>query len=726
MVLIIYQSEIFRDYIIPNLDNCETSIRVDKSLFSLPSDIEIKIEIVNRVKKVYSTPEYSMTVKDANVTEHILNDGDIILFKARGGAQFYGIVADARPSLYALTKYDISKTTYLSVGESDKNTISYSFGGLVSQFHAELRRESDGWKIYDIGKNGLFIKNRAIKGSYRLSFGDEVNIFGLTLVFLGDILALGSGYGKLSINGEFLKELPMPKIEKDSAIDDSPEEEKVFHRSPRVMSPIQEGEIEIEAPPAPKFMKKKPVLYTIGPAFTMAIPMMLGSSMAIIASRASGGVASAFMFTGIITAIGSAAIGVIWAILNLRYSQLSEAEDENDRFNAYSNYLTVQAAKINEYYQQNYTSLHNMYYSASICCGFDENNALLWAKNSTHDDFLFFRLGLGNIPFQMDIKTPQEKFSVLFDSLKEKPKVIKSEYEILQGVPVGINTDSCHLFGIVGDRKRKGAYTVVRDIVAQIAANNCYTDIKLVFICNEQALSTEGDWEFVRWLPHVWSQDKKTRFYSTNKLEASDVFYELANAIRRRGENTDVKPGEKNIPKPFYIVFVEDKSMLEGELIQKYILNPSDQYGMTTFIMTEHYSDLPNECTSIIQNDHSFRGTYDIRDFAGTRKEIAFDEVSVSELVGLAKRLSDIKVNESESTMDIPTRLDFLEMYGVRTVSELSVADRWRKNRTYNSLRALMRIASATRPGSQPPRNPQENRQFPQRHHLRHGYHGLR
>ena len=55
-----------------------------------------------------------------------------------------------------------------------------------------------------------------------------------------------------------------------------------------------------------------------------------------------------------------------------------------------------------------------------------------------------------------------------------------------------------------------------------------------------------------------------------------------------------------------------------------------------------------------------------------------------------ARRISGLEVNEVEENADIPNSLDFFEMYGVKKKEELQVPERWKKNRAYHSMRALI------------------------------------
>ena len=289
-----------------------------------------------------------------------------------------------------------------------------------------------------------------------------------------------------------------------------------------------------------------------------------------------------------------------------------------------------------------------MYPSASQCLGYTENSSELWNRNFTHSDFLYQRIGLGDQPFQVDIRIPKEKFTLISDTLFDKPAMIREEFQTLHQVPVGISLMENTLIGLVGGRDKQGAVSLMHTLTAGIAAEHCYTDVKLVFIYREENPEQEEAWECMKWFPHVWSEDKSTRYMAGSELEIRDIFFELSNIIRERSQE------KKNFVKPHYVIFISDPSLLEGEILAKYIYEGKTEYGITTFLMAETLEQLPNECEKIIQNDSYFRGIYSLTDTEDKRQAFVPDAVSVSQLAAFGQRLANIRVNETESTSEIP------------------------------------------------------------------------
>ena len=687
MIIVAYGTDAYKEYLLPNLINAEYSVTIQGEIFQLKQDLELLLETDAKGWRFLESRQYTLNRRNGKSEGEYIGQGNIYSLTTGKGENLQLIAADFHPGFLVMEKFDVSSTYQITIGNHESNTICYDFQKLVSKEHGYIERRADGFYIQDTSANGIFCGGRKIRGSRRLRFGDCVNIFGLQLIFLDQMLAVGTNYGELKVRTEEL--LPFPREEWAPGGVRGEGEPVYFNRSPRNLPVIATEKVEIEAPPAPKQRPKRPLLLTIGPAFTMAIPMILGCSMAILSSRMTGRSSGVFMFTGIITAISSAILGVFWAIMNVRYGEKEQEEEEVQRFNAYGNYLLDISQKLRDMYHQNEQALHQMYPSAEVCCGYGENSPQLWNRNYTHPDFLWQRLGLGDIPFQAEITVPRERFSLLDDSLAKKPGLIKEEYQTLHSVPVGIDLRKKHLIGLVGGKDKKGAISLMHILTAQIAANNCYTDVKLAFVYDRRKEKNGAQWECMKWLPHVWSEDKRTRYFASDTLEAGDIFFELANVFRRREEN-DQRGSRGARIKPYYVLFVSDPAILEGELIRKYIYEPREAYGFTVFLMTETCEQLPNVCEDIIQYDTFFQGCYNVMENREERQRINFDGIRGPWLETLGRRLIKLKVNEIESNAEIPSSLSFLDMYHVHNLAELNVEERWRKNRTYNSMRALI------------------------------------
>lgn len=684
MILMVYNPQICKEFLLPRLYDADYEIRLEKEIYHLKQDVEMKLEVTSGSWELICGEGYQIKAEGGYRERIRLRHQDILTVKTRVGDRFRLLVVDCSLNFLVMEKYDIREMKEVSVGSSEGSLIRYQFLELVSADHAVLHRGKGGWRLIDTSSNGVFIKNIRAGAQLNLKFGDHIDIFGLHILFLGDVLAVGAYYGDLRVREDIVKPLKIQTEREEEKEKREIREAPCFHRAPRDLPAIYREELEIEAPPGPKEMKEKPLYLTIGPAFTMAIPMMLGCAFAVFGSRLIGYASGAFLYTGLITAVASALIGVIWASLNVSYSRKENAREETVRFNAYSNYLVEITERLREKYQHNTQAMLKMYPSAAACLNYTQDSSELWNRNYTHADFLFQRVGLGDQPFQVEIKIPKEKFTLVSDTLLQKPAMIKKEYQMLRQVPVGISLMENRLIGLVGGAGKRGALSLMYTLAAGITASHCYTDVKLVFIYQAEDPKEAAAWECMKWFPHVWSEDKSTRYMASDELERRDIFFDLANIIRKRSQE------KKNFVRPHYVLFFSDPGLLDGEILAKYIYEAKPEYGITTFLMAEALEQLPNECEKILENDEYFCGFYSLMDTEDKKQPFVPDVVSAEALARFGQRLANIRVSEIENTSELPAALDFLEMYGVHNLEELHVPQRWRKNRTYDSMRALI------------------------------------
>ncbi len=691
MILMAYNRQVCKEFLLPNLHDVDYQIILYREVFGLQQSLEIQLTNSVRGWEILSSDTYYVKYQRMREERHLLCDKEILEIKTYGGEFLQLIVVDDMFCFPVAEKYDISRMKEISIGKSEGNLIRYNFMELVSSFHGTLERHQDGWYLRDLSSNGLFLSDRRIQGVKKLRFGDHIEIFGLHVLFLDTILAVETFYGELTVKEDILKPVEIAEVLSEKGEKRMKGQERFFNRSPRNLPTIYKESVEIEAPPNPKNLRQKPIYLTIGPAFTMAIPMMLGCGFAIFGSRLSGYTSSAFMYTGLVTAIGSALIGVVWAFLNMNYARKENREEENQRYNAYSNYLMQMTEKLRRMYRHNAAAMNEIYPLTAQVLSYNRNSSSLWNRNHNHEDFLYQRLGNGEQPFQVDIMIPKDKFTLINDSLTEKPKMIKEEFQTLKEVPVGISLMEHRLIGLVGGENKEGAIEMMHTLVAGIAAAHSYTDVKLVFIYREYDRERQMKWECMRWFPHVWSEDKRTRYMASDEIEMGDIFFELSNVIRARSqEENSFSQGKKRFTKPHYVMFISDPALLEGEILTKYIYDARPEYGITTFLMVESVEQLPNTCEEVIENHRLFHGVYNLMNTDVPKKTFIPDQVECNALERFGQVLANIRVNEIESSSEIPSALDFLQMYGVNSLEELQIAERWRKNRTYNSMRALI------------------------------------
>lgn len=689
LILSVYSKDAFREYQLPSFNNADYTITLRSDFFSIRENCNLYLEVLDHKWSFKHNAFYSIKRNGEKYEGCILKDQDVLNLHINGEKEIVLIVKYVDSVFHAYEKFLLSGVSQITIGEKAENDISYDYMKLVSREHAAIVRSGAGFKIVNHSLNGTFVNSYRIEKERVLSPGACIDIMGLRMIYLGNCLAIDVAGSGAKVNTRKLK--PMPPVQ-TSGMDRGAEVvshgKTLYHRSPRTFYELSGGAIEIEMPPQMNPQKQQPLLLTIGPSLTMAIPMVAGC---LLMTTSSSGGSSLSMYSGLMMSVSSAVFGILWALQNIRYQKKAELEAKRLRFESYSEYLLEKTEEIKASYENASKSLFDLYPDAGGCLSYDGSKGILWNRNMTHGDYLKHRLGIGNVPFPVVIQAQKKKFSVYKDELADKPYFIKQNYDTLYDVPVVLDLLQHKLIGVVGGPQKAGAVEVAKLLTAQIAANNCYTDVKLGFIYNQEASNEEGLWEFARWLPHVWSEDKKTRYCAANGEQASDVFYELTKVFRSRMEEAkEISTDKMQIPKPYYILFISDTGLLEGELIARYIFDKEHAVGLTTIMLTERYEELPNACDFIIENTSRFRGMYDVLAGEENRQKLKFDHADDYQLDRFARHLATLQVKEMEKGGEIPASLTFFEMMGVSRPQELPVKELWAKNRTYDNIKGMI------------------------------------
>lgn len=679
LIFSIYTSSVYKEIHLPVLDDADYELFLRAGELLLSRDLTLMLESTEGEWRFKPSPDYSVQFRKKSFEGEPIQPGQLIHVKTASADVVAIFVWSAVSHLEAFRKYQVN-TDMVTIGLDPKNDICYAIQNVISRDHAEIRYEGDRAYIKDKSKNGTYLNNQRLGEEAELHFGDLINLYGLSILYLENILAISWLGDEIAVNSAHLEELSaaLPN-ELSGGIEASQVREAMVHISPRNIPKLYNESETIENVPSKREEDRKPAWMSILPPLTMTLPMLLGFSL----------MNSGSMGYGIVISAGSALIGVIWAIVNYRFALKERLYQEKRRLERYEQYLVQCTDRIREKFEYNRNALLSMYPDAETCSGYTADSAEIWAKKQRHPDFLFVRLGLGEMPFPVKINVPARGFTMLDDELAERPEKIAQSYATMQDVPLGVDLRKYNVYGILtGDDRQRGA-ELARVMIAQLAANYCYTDVKLAVLYHgDQDIAPL--WDHVRWLPHVWNEDHSFRYVANNEAGINDVLYALTQILRNRMDQIGDNFHRNTAFSPHYLLFVDDPVMLEYQVISKYLYEHGTQLGVTTIILADTYESLPSACDFIIESTSDFTGTYGVRSEDDERRVVRFDQLSREKADQMARGMSSMRINQLESGSDIPNSLTFFEMMGVHTLEELDVLNHWRKSRTYETMRALI------------------------------------
>ena len=580
------------------------------------------------------------------------------------------------------TKKVIEKDIGISIGRSEENAICFK-NDFVSSVHAKLAYHNKYWLIKDNNStNGIFVNGKKEKAK-DLDFGDVIYIMGLKIIVFYDFIMINNPDGKVTIKEGVFQETPEDKFnpfdnnEEDEEIEEIEEmQREYFYRSPRFKRDIEEAKFKIDNPPERETGEKMPAALTIGPSVTMGLASMTTTGFTISNAITSGNIQS---YMPSIVMSGSMLLGtLLWPMVTKVYEKGARKKQEKYRQEKYIKYLGDVEQEIEKEQEKQRQILKENFVTIDEC----EDRILktkrtLWEREIGQNDFLKLRIGIGNKPLDAEISYPEKRFSLKEDNLQDKMYEFCEKPKILENVPITVSLYDDYISGVIGDCKKVKEFA--KGLIFQLAALYSYDEVKMIFLYNEK---DKDEFEFVKWLPHTFTNDKSFRFIATNADEAKEISYYLDGEITTRIQANNKK---KENMLPYYIIFALDKELaLKSEIINQ-IYNEKENLNISVINFVEELQELPKECTTVIEIQEEAK-MYERNDITGNNLTFKPDIYLTADPKKLSIKLANTLLDTLENGYELPTLISFLQMFQVGKIEHLNILNRWKNNDPTKSL----------------------------------------
>lgn len=581
------------------------------------------------------------------------------------------------------TKYICPSAGRLIIGRDSGCDICFA-SEYASTSHAMLEVVGSEVYVEDLrSSNGTYVNNERIT-RHHLRVGDVIRIIDLTIVYAGKLFAINNPDHVVRISSMISEVAPI-KPAKTTRLFDIEELSPavMFYRSPRFKRSIVKTNIRIDAPPPAEKTEDAPLLLTIGPSITMGLGAVI---MAVVSFNKGGSSGLPFLLMAGIMVGGM----ILWPILSRRYQKKKVIKNQKLRHEKYSAYLEnirqeITKAKIEqaEIINENYVTI------AECISRIEALSRNLWERTEGNEDFLHLRLGIGDAEFEADFRVPDRTFSLEDDEMQSEMFAIAEEPCILHNVPVGVSLLDEHSLGVVGNRD--DCVNMMRSLIFQITALHSYDEVKFIFIYDA---SEEGDWGFVRWLPHAWSNDRDARFIARTPEEARRLSTVIDVAIAAYDQNSDGQTGK--LPK--FVVFSFDRELASKCEALGRAFAQQEYKGVSVVALYDELRYLPKDCNVVLSLDKGMCSLSERSDTSGKSIKFKPDVPVPMDVNALAIKLANVRLESAEEAFSLPQMITFLELFDVGKVEHLNAPMRWKSNNPVLSLATAVGVGMTGEP----------------------------
>lgn len=605
-----------------------------------------------------------------------------------------------------LFRLELKKDKEILIGNSIDNDIVYN-NEFVSDIHAKLYFNSGSFLIENCDFNfGTVVNGNPIfNNKVWLNNGDIIFIMGLKIIVMGNGIFINTYDNKILYNDNTfsLIETRMD-IEDENEEDENIElylEDEYFSRVPRIKNIIEKEKVKIDAPPKMQDQQETPLILVLGSSLSMGT-MMIISIINTIDGKMSGNTSEKQMIFSLITAGAMLISMILFPILSVKYDRRKKKKYEEKRQCKYKEYLNSKNDYIISLMENKKWVMFENFPSAAECSVIlSDKSPRLWERKIEDYDFLNIRFGIGDIPSEIDIIYPEEKFEMEDDNLVEMVSELGKNSMILKSAPIVTSLTDKNILAIVTNEQIKdeinGNINVdafIQNIIIQLITFHSYEDFKLVFLVKEDKLKK---WEYVKMLPHVWDNTKKIRFFADNYDDMKEISSYLEEDFNHRLEYKDK---DYKSFSPYYLIITDDYKRVENLKIITDILKTKVNVGFSFMCITGDLMQLPTECKTFISLESKDSGVMFQNEISKkNQQQIVFDDlvsIPFSKLSNIIFNIP-IKYNKSGSNV-LPEKYTFLEMYDVGLIEQLNVMERWYKNDSTLSLKAQIGIDSSEMP----------------------------
>lgn len=598
----------------------------------------------------------------------------------------------------SFTHVDINTTSEITVGSDSKNTIVYS-APFVNKIHAKIVKEKNKWTVINNDSAfGVYVNDFPVYSNKKNLFnGDVLFIMGLKIIVMGNSMYINSPNNSVSLNPEALmiskirnSELKNEDINKKLQILTEKNSINYYSKAPRMLPPIKVEKIKIDSPPEVADDNHRPMFLALASSLAMGI-MMISSLTSSIQGIVRGTASTFESVIGLVSSLAMLIAMIVIPIIEIKWDSKTSKDYEKKRQKRYTLYLSNKYRRIESIKKKQKQYLMQNYLSSAECLKvISGNSPRLWERNIYDSDFLSVRIGLGNVPLQINLEYPQEKFAMVDDNLVSALNSLANNSKNIPEAPVCLSLAENTISAIVSS-DLDYSLKYMKNIILQLITLHSYADLKLVFLVDDK---TSREWQYVKMLPHVWDNSNQTRFFADNIDDMNSVSQFLVEEIQNRSSEEN-KGADYLSFSPYYLIITDNYKKVESLGIFSELAKSKINYGFSLLCLSEDVYSLPSSCKVFMSINENGKGVlYNNNPNSNQMTEIKIDSLVTVYFEKVTQKLANLQVKTKKGATSLPSSYTFLEMFDVGKIEQLEVLRRWQKNDSTLSLKAPIGVDS--------------------------------
>ena len=621
-----------------------------------------------------------------------LTNYNSILIKIKEQKELY--ILYSIPSVQNFFTFKIPDKNKITIGSSANNTITYN-EIRMKETQAYIQYIDDTPVIYSIDATAtVYVNDKRIMSS-PLTIGDRIFINGLIIIWMGTFIKINDVPNlstKLEPINEIYEDTNKSYEELSENLDDIElySSNDYFSHTPRLKEVIDNEEIEIDPPPTKEVEDQTPLILILGTSLTMGV-MSIMNLYTAISGIINGTRTLANALPQIIMSFAMICGSIIIPQISRRWQKKQRIKKEQLRQTKYKEYLQKKEIEIKRNIDNQRIVSNSIYADINQCNQIVlHKNRRLWERTIHDDDFLTIRCGLGNPISKLTIKTPEKRFSLEEDNLKDMVENLVNRYKNISNAPITISLIEHNLIALSATIPQRQSY--IEGLILQLITFHSPEDLKLVFFTNNE----NQTFEYAKYLPHVLVQEENIRLYATNREEMKEVSTFLEKELKKRIETKINKNIETNTNKnnyyrnfkPYYLIITDDLTNAKNAPIIDLFLSTNKNYGFSFMMIENSMNNLPEQCNTFIYATNKASCVFD-KDLTSKTQHMFTPEFNpLIEMHNICMKLANIPVLTNNVNNFLPNSLTFLEMYNVSKIEHLNIKNRWINNNPTLSLQA--------------------------------------